>query len=77
MIGALIGILITVVLLGVLWWGIMRIWPTITAYMAEPFQTIAYVILVVILVLIAIYIILQLLSMAGVSVPWYGGHALR
>jgi hypothetical protein len=72
MIGALIGIFITVVLLGVLWWGIMRIWPTIAVYMAEPFQTIAYVTLVFILILIAIFVILQLLSMAGVSVPWYG-----
>jgi hypothetical protein len=55
----------------------MRIWPTIAAYMAEPFRTIAYVILVVILVLIAIYVILELLSMAGVSVPFYGSRALR
>ena len=74
MIGALIGILLTVILLGLLWWAIMQLWPLIARYLAEPFRTIAWVILVVIMVLIAIYIILQLLGMAGVSVPYFGTH---
>jgi hypothetical protein len=77
MIGALIGILITVILFGVLWWAILKLWPLIAQFTAEPFRTLAYVILVVIVMLIALYIILQLLGMAGVNVPWYGGHALR
>ena len=77
MIGALIGILLTVILLGLLWWAIMQLWPLIARYLAEPFRTIAWVIIVVIMVLIAIYIIIQLLGMAGVSVPWYGSHGLR
>jgi hypothetical protein len=69
MIGTLIGIFLTVLVLGLLWWAIMTIWPAIAQYIAEPFKTIAYVILIVILVLVAIWVIIQLLAVGGIHVP--------
>ncbi len=73
MIGTLIGIILIIVLLGVVWWAIMRIWPIIAQYVEEPFRTIAYVLLVVVMVLIAIWVILLLLGVAGINVPMMGG----
>lgn len=72
MIGTLIGIILIIVLLGVVWWAIMRIWPIIAQYVEEPFRTIAYVLLVVVMVLIAIWVILLLLGVAGIHVPMMG-----
>lgn len=70
MVGTLIGIFFLVIILGVLWWAILKIWPVISQYIAEPFATIAYVILVVILVLIVLAIIATLLGAAGIHVPF-------
>jgi len=67
MIGTLIGILISVIVLGVLWWAlneIMRVLP-----IAEPFHTIARVVMTLIVVVVAVWIIVQLLTMVGVHVP--------
>lgn len=71
MIGVLISIFITCLLLGLLWWAIMTIWPTVAVYIADPFRTWAYVALIVIMVLIVIkYVLLPLLAGAGVHVPY-------
>jgi hypothetical protein len=67
MIGTLIGILVSVIVLGVLWWAmteIMRVLP-----IAEPFHTIARVVMTLIVVIVALWIIVQLLTMVGVHVP--------
>lgn len=71
MIGILISVFITCLLLGLFWWAIMTIWPAISAWIAEPFRTVAYVALIVIMVLIVIkYVLLPLLAGAGVHVPY-------
>lgn len=67
MFGALIGILITLILMGVLWWAINQIIAVIP--LQEPFRTLVRVVLVVIAVIVCIWILLQLLSLAGVHVP--------
>jgi uncharacterized membrane protein YwzB len=67
MIGTLIGILVAVIILGVIWWAlteIMRVLP-----IAEPFATIARVLMTLIVVVVAIWIIIQLLGVAGIHVP--------
>jgi hypothetical protein len=66
-IGTLIGIIFTLIVLGVVWWAITQLLPLIP--LPAPFATIIHVILVVILVLIVLWVILLLLSAAGVSVP--------
>ena len=66
MIGTLIGIIITLIVLGVIWWAIQQLLPLIP--LPEPFRRIIYVLLVVILVLIIVYVILQLLG-GIVSLP--------
>lgn len=71
MIGILISIFITCLLLGLLWWFIMTVWPSISGWIAEPFRTWAYAVLVVIMVLVVIkYVLLPLLAGAGVHVPY-------
>lgn len=67
MIGALIALLITILVLGVVWWAIQQLLPLIP--IAEPFATIVRVILILILVLVVIYVLLRLLAVAGVHVP--------
>lgn len=68
MLGTLIAILITLVVLGVLFWALNRVLAVIP--MEEPFRTLVYVVLVVIAVLVAIWVMLQLLGLAGVHVPF-------
>ena len=70
MIGTLIGIIITLIIVGVIWWAIQQLLPLIP--LPEPFARIIYVLMVVVLVLIVLYIILALLGAAGVGVPNWG-----
>jgi hypothetical protein len=65
-IGTLIGIIITLVIVGVIWWAIQQLLPLIP--LGEPFATIIRVLMMVILVLIVLWIIIVLLGTAGVHV---------
>jgi uncharacterized membrane protein YwzB len=67
MIGTLIGIIVTLIIVGVVWWAIQQLLPLIP--IAEPFGTIIRVLMMVVLVLIVLWVILALLGGAGVSVP--------
>lgn len=67
LIGTIIGIIITLIIVGVIWWAIQQLLPLIP--LPEPFARIIYVLMMVILVLIVLWIILLLLGSAGVSVP--------
>ena len=67
MIGALIGVIVTLIIVGILWWAIQQLLPLIP--LPEPIARIVYVLMVVILVLIVLWVILTLLSGAGVGVP--------
>ena len=68
MIGALIGIIVTLIILGVVWWAIQQLLPLIP--IGEPFRTIIRVLMTVIVVLIVLWVILQLLGYAGVHTPF-------
>ena len=68
MIGALIGIIVTLIILGVVWWAIQQLLPLIP--LGEPFRTIIRVLMTVIIVLIVLWVILQLLGYAGVHTPF-------
>lgn len=68
MLSALIGILFTLVLAGVVWWALKRLLALIP--LAEPFRTAVDVVMVLILVVLVFWIIAQLLGVAGVPVHW-------
>lgn len=70
MIGTVIGIIFTLIVLGVLWWAVQQLMALIP--IAEPFRTIIYVLCVVVMVLIVLWIISVLLGMAGIHVPRFG-----
>jgi hypothetical protein len=68
MIGTLISIVITLIIVGVIWWAIQQLLPLLP--LPEPFRKIIYVLLVVILVFIVLWVILTLLgAVGGVHVP--------
>lgn len=67
MIGTLIGIVFALIILGVVWWAAQQLLALIP--IAEPFRTIIYVLMVLILVLIVLWILVTILSMAGIHVP--------
>jgi hypothetical protein len=67
MIGTLIGIIFALIIIGVIWWGVQQLMPLIP--MGEPFKTIVRVLITIVLVLIVLWIIIQLLGMAGINVP--------
>lgn len=68
MIGAIIGVIITLIILGVAWWAIQQLLPLIP--LPEPFRKIIYVLMVVLLVIIVLWVIVTLLApLAGVHVP--------
>lgn len=66
-IGTLVGIIITLIIVGVIWWAITQLLPLLP--IPQPFAKIIHVLLMVILVLIVLWVILVLLGAAGVSVP--------
>jgi len=65
-IGALIGIIFVLIIMGVVWWAIQQLLPLIP--LGEPFATIIRILMVVILVLVVLWIIVVLLGVAGVHV---------
>jgi hypothetical protein len=69
LIGTLISIILALIVLGLIWWAVMQLWPLIARYLAEPFLTIIRVLLVVVFVLIVLWVIIVLLGMAGVHIP--------
>ena len=66
MIGTLIGIIFTLIVLGVLWWAAQRLMALIP--IAEPFKTIIYVLMVLIKVLVVLWILSAILCVAGIHV---------
>ncbi len=70
MLGTLIGIIFTLIVLGVLWWAAQQLMALVP--IAEPFRTIIYVLMVLIMVIIVLWIIAQLLGMAGIHVGAFG-----
>lgn len=66
-IGVLISIVVTLIVLGVIWWAIQQLMPLIP--IAEPFHTIIRVLMTVIMVLIVLWVMLVLLGYAGIHVP--------
>jgi len=67
MIGALIGIILVLIIVGIVWWAIMQLLPLLP--IGEPFMTIVRVLCIVVLALIIIgYVIIPLLNAAGVHV---------
>ena len=75
MIGALIGIIFTLIFLGVAWWALQTLMGLIP--IAEPFRTIIYVVSVVLMVAIVLWVAASLLSLAGIHVAGFGGEYLR
>jgi hypothetical protein len=68
MIATLIGIVLTLLIVGIIYWAIQQLLPLIP--LPEPFRKIIDVLLVVILVLVVLYIIIQLLgALGGAYVP--------
>jgi len=68
MIGALIGIIITLIIVGVVYWAITQLLPLIP--LPEPFARIIHVLMIVLLVIVVLWVILKLLGAAGVGVPF-------
>jgi hypothetical protein len=60
MISTLISIIITLIVVGVIFWAVQTLLPLIP--LPEPFRRIIYVLMVVILVLIVVYVIAGLLG---------------
>lgn len=68
MIGTLIGVILTLIILGVVWWGARKLLALIP--LDEPFATIINVLLTIIMVLIVIWVLVIILEMAGIPVAF-------
>jgi hypothetical protein len=66
MIGAIIGVIVTLIILGVVYWAVTQLLPLIP--LPEPFARIIHVLLILLLVLIVLWVILQILG-SVVSLP--------
>lgn len=78
MLGTIIGIIFVLIILGVLWWAVVnKLFPLISPYIGEPFNTIIYVLIIILFVLIVLWAIAQLLGLAGIHVPMLGGVGWR
>jgi hypothetical protein len=74
MIGAVIGLILLVVFLGVVFYCVQMLLPLIP--LAEPFATILRVLVILLVAIVVIYVIIVLLGMAGVHVPTFGSLPL-
>lgn len=70
MLGAIIGIIITLIILGVVWWAAQQLLALIP--LAEPFATLVRICITLLGVLIVLWVLIQLLGIAGVHVPYFG-----
>ena len=70
MIGAIVGLILLVIFLGVVWYCIQLLMPLIP--IAEPFATILRVLVILLLAAIVLYVIVVLLGYAGINVPTFG-----
>jgi hypothetical protein len=68
-VSALIAVIITLIILGVVWWAVQQLLPLIP--LPEPFRRVINVLLILILVFIIIWVLLILLSTAGIHVPFF------
>lgn len=66
MIGALIGLIFALIILGVIFWGCQQLLALVP--LAEPFATIVRVLLVVVAVLVVLWVVITLLGIAGIHV---------
>ncbi len=72
--GTVVGLMFLCVILGVIWWAISeKLWPRIQQYVKEPFLSFLQVLAVFFLVALVLYAIAQLLSLAGIQVPYVTG----
>jgi len=69
MIGALVSIIITLIIVGVLFWALQQLLPLIP--LPDPFRRIIWVLCVVLLVLVVVWVLLQLLGAVGVHAPFF------
>lgn len=74
MLGAIIGLILTLIILGVIWWAAQQLLNLIT--IAEPFATLVRICLTIMLVIVVIWVFIQLLGIAGIHVP-LGSFASR
>lgn len=74
MVGTIIGIIITLIVLGVIWWAVEQLLPLLP--LPAPFAQIIRVLMIVLLVFIVLWVIVTLLGSSGVGVPFIG-HGYR
>jgi len=70
MLGAIIGLIITLIILGVVWWAAQQLLALIV--LAEPFATLVRICVTLLMVLVVIWVFIQILGIAGVHVPVFG-----
>jgi hypothetical protein len=70
MLGAIIGIIVTLIILGVIWWAAQQLLALIP--LAEPFATLVRICITVLMVLVVLWVFIQLLGIAGIHVPLLG-----
>ena len=68
MIGTIIGIIITLIVIGVIWWAVEQLLPLIP--LPDPIARIIRVLLILLLVFIVLYVIVALLSSIVALPPW-------
>jgi hypothetical protein len=72
MLGAIIGLILTLIILGWLWWAITaKLLPLIP--IAEPFASIIQVLIAFLLLMVVIWAIVTILGLAGIHVPLLTG----
>ncbi len=71
--GTVIGLIFVMIVLGVLWWALVqKLWPLVSPYVGEPFNTFIYILIVVLFVVIVLYVAAQLLGLAGIHINTFG-----
>ena len=69
MLGTIIGLILTVIVLGVVWWAFKKLIALFP--LEEPFKTILDVLVVVLMVVVVIWVIIQLFHLGGINVPMF------
>ena len=66
MLTALVGLIVSLIIVGIIWWGGNEILKIISPYLAAPVQTLIRIILIVIICVILILVLIELAQIAGI-----------
>lgn len=67
MLMALVGLIVSLIIVGIIWWGANEVLKIINPYLAPPIQTLIRIVVIVIICVILIVVLIEVTQIAGIT----------